>query len=94
VTWLIRGLILLGVVVQGWAAIGLWDELGFVSVGEFLIWLSPLLLTVAGAGTAIWLQRRGSGWAWLAAGLPAGILVLGLGLAVALTIHPVLLHHP
>jgi len=92
--WLIRCLVVLGVVAQGWAIVGLWQELGFLSADELAIWLSPGILTALGAGAATRLRRRGSGWAWLALGLPAVILTLGLGLAVALTIHPVSLHQP
>ena len=54
---------------------------------------SPLLLASVGFLLATWLRRRGSRWAWVAAGLPFALLVLGTGLALYLTFFPISFNH-
>jgi hypothetical protein len=95
----LRLLVLLGVAAQAIALSATWHELSSMlrgdahmdSLGTALIFL-PSLLGFGGAAAARSLHRRGSGWAWVMAGLPLVLLVLGLCLAAFLWVNPIS-HH-
>jgi len=92
-----RALLLLGAAAQVLVLRELWPDLPVLLPrlgAEAALVFAPLLLTVAGTLPSKWLLQRGSpGWALLAAGVPALLLLLALGLAAWLAIDPPRLHH-
>jgi hypothetical protein len=95
----LRLLVLLGVIVQAIALYASWYELGAMLRGDMRVdvlgttlILLPSVLGSGGAAAARALHRRGSGWAWIVAGVPLVLLALGLGLAALLWVSPIT-HH-
>jgi hypothetical protein len=89
-------LIILGVVAQALAIFATWYELGPMLRGErgidvlgtALLFL-PSVLGFGGAAFAARLDSRGSGWAWVVAGVPLVLLGLALCLAAFLWENPI-----
>lgn len=92
----LRCLIILGFVTQGLLASIFRHELAGLARGlagppspiAVLVFLAPALLGLGGAAVADALDRRGSGWAWVAAMVPMAVLALGCGGALYFTLHP------
>jgi hypothetical protein len=92
----LRLLVAFGVVAQALTIVATWGELGPMLrgergmdvVGTALLFL-PSVLGFGGAAFAASLATRGSGWAWVAAGVPLVLLGLALGLAAFLWMNPI-----
>jgi hypothetical protein len=92
----LRLLVALGVVAQALTIAATWSELGPMLTGErgmdvlgtALLFL-PSVFGFGGAASAARLASRGSGWAWMVAGLPLVLLGLALGLGAFLWMNPI-----
>jgi hypothetical protein len=92
----IRLLAALGIVVQTLAIFATWEEIGPMLRGErnmdvlgTALLLLPSVLGLGGAALAARLDSHGSGWAWVAVGVPLVLLGLALCLAALLWVSPI-----
>ena len=92
----LRCLVILGLVAQGVLAYGYRQDLAWIVRGQagppspaaILMFLAPAILGLGGAAVARVLDRRRSGWAWVAAVVPLVVLAIGCGGSLYFTLYP------